>query len=200
MRAQKTESELRRQQIVEAALELISTEGISALSVAAIARRVGIVPSALYRHFTSKDEVLDAVLESLGQRLMDIVSRVREETGDALPRLHSLLLFHTQMLSENQAIPHVVFSDGVYTGSPKRKENLAGIITSYLEQIEKILKEGQQEGVIRENLDPATAAVMFLGMILPAAVLKNVTEGRFDMIAHVDKAWPVFVRSITTQP
>ena len=199
MRAQKTESELRQQQIVEAALELIGSEGINALTIAGIAARVGIVPSALYRHFKGKDEVLDAVLELLQFRLADSVSRVREETKGALPRLQSLLMRHARMLSENRAIPHVVFSDGLYTGRPERKAKVGGIILGFLKKIEQILEEGQQEGAIRDDVVPATAAVMFLGMILPAAVLRNVTEGRFDMIANAENAWPVFVRCIATE-
>lgn len=200
MRARKTESEFRQQQIVRAALELISAEGVSALNIAGIAERVGIVPSALYRHFKSKDEVLDAVLDSIERRLADNVSRVGEETKGALPRLHSLLLRHARMLSENRAIPQVVFSDGVYTGRPERKAKVAGIILNYLKKIEEIVRDGQGEGGIREDLDPATASLMFLGLILPAAVLGSVTEGRFDTIAHAEQAWPVFVRSIATQP
>jgi len=199
MRAQKTESELRQQQIVEAALELIGSEGINALSIAGIAARVGIVPSALYRHFKGKDEVLDAVLELLQCRLADSVSLVREETKGALPRLQLLLMRHARMLSENRAIPHVVFSDGLYTGRPERKAKGGGIILGFLKKIEQILEEGQQEGAIRDDVVPATAAVMFLGMILPAAVLRNVTEGRFDMIANAENAWPVFVRCIATE-
>jgi len=59
MRAQKTETEVRQEQIIEAALELIGAEGVGALNIAGIAEQVGIVPSALYRHFKSKDVVLD---------------------------------------------------------------------------------------------------------------------------------------------
>jgi hypothetical protein len=69
---------------------------------------------------------------------------------------------------------------------------------SHLSRIQKIIEEGQQKGAIREDVAPTTASVMFLGMILPAAVLGNLTEGGFDLIAHVEKAWPVFVRCIAT--
>jgi len=37
---------------------------------------------------------------------------------------------------------------------------------------------------------------VFYGMILPAAVLCNLTEGDFDIMEHVDNAWPVFLKSI----
>ena len=196
MRAQKTETESRQEQIIEAALELIGAEGVCALNIAGIAERVGIVPSALYRHFKSKDDVLDAVLELLRTRLLANVTDVRKETPAALPRLKSLLMRQARMLSENRAIPHVVFSDGIYTGHPERKVKVAEIITSYLGKIQKIVEEGIQDGSIRRDVVPTTASVMFLGMILPAAVLWNVSEGCFDMIAHAENAWPAFVRCI----
>jgi len=199
MRARKVETELRQEQILKAALELIGTEGVHALSIAGIAERVGIVPSALYRHFKSKDDVLDAVLELIKRRLLANATQVSKETPKALQCLKSLLMRHVRMLSETRAIPHIVFSDGVYTGHPERKAKVAEIITSYLGRIEKIIKEGKQEGTIREDVIPTTAAVMFLGMILPAAVLWNVSEDAFDMIAHAENAWPAFVRCIAAK-
>jgi AcrR family transcriptional regulator len=199
MRAQKTETQLRQEQIVEAALELIGAEGVYALSIVGIAERVGIVPSALYRHFKSKDDVLDGVLELLRKRLLSNVKNVRKQTPDALQRLRLLLTKQARMLSENRAIPHVVFSDGIYTGHPDRKAKVAEIITSYLKQIQKIIEEGKQNGTIRQDVAPSTASVMFLGMILPAAVLWNVSEGAFDMVAHAENAWPAFVRCISTK-
>ena len=198
MRARKIETEIRQEQIVAAALELIAAEGIYALSIAGIAERVGIVPSALYRHFKSKDDVLDAVLELLSNRLLGNVAQARKEAPQALHRLKSLLMRHAHMLSENRAIPHIVFSDGIYTGHPERKAKVAQIITTYLEKIQEIIEEGRQACTVREDVDPVTASVMFLGMILPAAVLWNVSEGRFDVMAHAEKAWPAFVRSLAT--
>ena len=61
MRAPKVNTEIRQEQIAEAAIELIAAEGVNSLSIAGIAERVGIVPSAFYRHYKSKDEVLDAI-------------------------------------------------------------------------------------------------------------------------------------------
>lgn len=196
MRARKTETEIRQEQIVQAALELIGEQGLSALSIAAIAERVGIVPSALYRHFKSKDEVLDAVLELLRSRLLANVALVRQQTPEALQRLRRLLMRHVQMLSENRAVPQVVFSDAIYTGHPERKAKVAQMITAYLVRIQEILEEGKQEGTIRQDIVPSTAAVMFLGMILPAAVLWNISEGRFDPLVHAESAWPAFARCI----
>jgi hypothetical protein len=66
-------------------------------------------------------------------------------------------------------------------------------------QIEKIVAEGIVAGAIRADISSTTAAVMFMGMILPAAVLWNVSEGGFDVIAHARNAWPAFLRCIAAE-
>jgi AcrR family transcriptional regulator len=199
MSARKTDTEKRQEQITQAALDLINDQGVSGLNIAGIARRVGIVPSALYRHFASKDAVLDAVLDLIRKRLLENVTHVRRNTPVPLKQLKLLFARHIAMLSENRAIPHVVFSDAVYNGQPDRKAKVAQIITTYLKEIETIIESGRQDGTIQKEMVPATAAVMFLGMIMPAAVLWNVSEGNFDMAAHINTAWPTYERSIAVQ-
>ncbi|MFA6546609.1 MAG: helix-turn-helix domain-containing protein, partial [Limisphaerales bacterium] len=74
MRAKKTKTETRREQIARAAMRLLAVRGWQRVSLAAIARKVGVVPSAVYRHFSSKDEVLDAVLNLVGQSFQANIS------------------------------------------------------------------------------------------------------------------------------
>ncbi|WP_201765664.1 TetR/AcrR family transcriptional regulator [Desulfotignum phosphitoxidans] len=199
MSARKTDTQQRQEQITQAALDLINDQGVSGLSIAGIARRVGIVPSALYRHFASKDAVLDAVLDLIRQRLLDNVAHVREQTDVPLEQLRLLLIRHAFLLDENRAIPSVVFSEAVYTGAPERKSRVTSIITDYLKEIQAIIALGQQDGSIHKKIEPATAAVLFMGMILPAAILSNISEGLFDITAHVKNVWPAFVRSVSTK-
>jgi AcrR family transcriptional regulator len=56
MRASKTSTEIRQDQIAQAAMGLIARHGFQQLSLAAVAKKVGVVTSAIYRHFQSKDE------------------------------------------------------------------------------------------------------------------------------------------------
>lgn len=70
MATEKLNTQVRKEQIAQAALELVAAGGLMKLSVAAVARRVGLVPSALYRHFKGKDEVLDAALGLIQDKLL----------------------------------------------------------------------------------------------------------------------------------
>ena len=196
MRAKKTPTDIRQEQIAEAALGLIAEEGINSLNMTKIGNRVGIVPSALYRHFKSKEDVLDEVLQLIGKKLLTNVAAAMAAHDDCVERLHHLILRHAEMIEANRAIPHVVFSDSFYAGHPERKAMVNNIITGYLKKIAGIIRQGRQKGKIRNDADPKTLAVMFLGMILPAVVLWNVSEGKYDIGKHVKNAWPAFKRAI----
>jgi AcrR family transcriptional regulator len=56
---------LTRERVVAEALAVISTDGAQALSMRAIAARLGVVPGALYRHVRSKEELYDLVLDAV---------------------------------------------------------------------------------------------------------------------------------------
>lgn len=192
MAAQKLETGIRRDQIAEAVLQVIQAHGFKGLSMENIALRVGLVPSAIYRHFKNKGEVLDAALDLIHDRLMNIVSEARAAENTPVKRLKSLLRRHVMLAQHFQAIPRILFSDHVYFGNPGRKAKMHGIFHAYLEAVAGIIREGQADGSLRRDTPPETLAAMFLGLFQPAALLWHMSDGGFDMLKHIDHAWRVF--------
>jgi AcrR family transcriptional regulator len=60
-----TRRSLTRERVVAEALAVISADGAQALSMRAIAARLGVVPGALYRHVRSKEQLYDLVLDAV---------------------------------------------------------------------------------------------------------------------------------------
>lgn len=196
MSIEKLDTQIRQKQIAQAALDLVGSHGMKGLNVAAVARRVGVVPSAIYRHFKGKDHILDAVLDLISHRLIGNVTAVREETADPMERLILLLARHAHLIRDNQAIPRLVFSDEVYGGNPGRKARMYGTVTSYLSSVSDIVRDGQEKGMIRKDVDPGAIAVMFLGLIQTPAILWHLSDESFDVSKHIEKAWKIFRQSI----
>jgi AcrR family transcriptional regulator len=196
MAEQKLDTEVRREQIAEAALQLVASQGVKSLSIAAVARRVGLVPSGIYRHFKSKGEVLDAVLDLLHQRLMENVAAARAETTDPLERLRGIFLRHVQFIREGRAFPRIVFADEVFGGYPDRRDRVQRIVSDYLGAIGQCVRDGQQQGRFRAELVPQSVALLFLGMIVPSGVLWHLTEGGFNVTQHAGRLWQMFCTAI----
>ena len=197
--AQKLGTDIRKKQIAQAALSLVSSHGLKGLSIAGIASRVGLVPSAIYRHFKNKEQVIDGILELIRERLLANVKVVTEETGDVLERLRRLLILHIQLIRENQGIMRVVFSEEVMNGPPERKARVHTTVDTYLRAVAEIIRRGQDEGVIQADLEPGSVSVAFLGMIQPAAILWHLSGGSFDLTGHAERAWKIFLAGIVPQ-
>jgi AcrR family transcriptional regulator len=194
----KLDTEIRRQQIAEAALELVASQGLRRLSVAAVARRVGLVPSGIYRHFKSKDEILAAVLDRIEQRLLANVEAARLEHTDPLECLKDVLMRHIRFIREGRAIPRMIFSDDVHAGNPARKQRVLEIFSRYTGEVGEIVRLGQAQGRIRPELDVRTVSMMLFGIIVPAGILWHLTEGGFDVTHHAERAWQLLESAIVS--
>lgn len=194
--SEKLDGEVRRRQIAQAALETIAKSGVRGLSMAGVARRVGLVPSGIYRHYAGKEEVLTAVLDSVRQRMQAHIEEICRQTDDPMERLHRMLMRLVAMVRDVQAMPRILFADGPNTG---RRVQAYGMLQGILGQVGRIIADGQKVGVIRDDTPPQTLAVMLWGLFAPAVILWYASEGGFDVTRQVNQAWKVFCDGIRPQ-
>ena len=196
MAAEKRSREARREQIAEAALEVIARHGTRSLSVGAVARRIGIVPSAIYRHFRGKEEILSAAIGRMGERLLETAGRAAGGEGDTIPRLRNLLRDHVRAIREGYAGPRIVFAEGIDGGGVSHRMEVYHVIRRYLDRVAGILRQGQRAGDLRGDLDPEATAVHFLGLIQPAATLWYLSAGKFDVLMNAERSFEQFADAI----
>lgn len=196
MATEKLPTDIRREQIVEAALQVLGENSIEHLHIKDIAQRMEMAPSALYRHFKNRDAMMSAVLEFIRTKLYRNLEAVRQTSDDAAERLRELLSRHIRLIREDHGIPRIFFSGELWGQKQERRQKMYRIVTGYLAEVEDIVREGQRKGTIRQSIDPKAVAKMFFGIVQPAALLWHMSEGRFDIDEHVALAWPVFLATI----
>ncbi len=199
MAVEKMRKGVRRDQIAEAALEVISRHGSGQLNVGAVARRIGIVPSAVYRHFRGKEEILSAAIGRMGEHLMQNVDRAEREAGSPA-RLRKLLRLHIATIRDGYAGPRIIFAEGIDGGGVSHRMEIFHIIRRYLERVAAIIRDGQRAGDLREELDPGATAVHFLGLVQPAATLWYLSAGKFDVTRASERAFAQFIAAIAAPP
>ncbi|MDZ7763714.1 MAG: TetR/AcrR family transcriptional regulator [Melioribacteraceae bacterium] len=70
MAAERLDTETRQAQIKKAVLEIISSEGIGKLSTRNLASKIGVSEGALFRHFSSKKEIMLSILSDVKNELL----------------------------------------------------------------------------------------------------------------------------------
>jgi AcrR family transcriptional regulator len=87
--------------IVAAGLELAATPGVSTISVRDLGARLGADPTAIYRHFRSKESLMEALLDALITRTLE---RVTAPVGEWRDRLRQLADATFELFAQHPAI------------------------------------------------------------------------------------------------
>ena len=148
-------SEERKEQIISEAMGLIFENGLSGMTMSAIAGRVGISEPAIYRHFTNRREILLATLERVSHLL---IGNYIVQEGDVLKsiRLTSEALYESLMTQPVAA--KVLFEFVCSSPAEDLRGNLKDIILNILNLAQELMFEGVRQGVLRDNIDVSLKA------------------------------------------
>lgn len=163
------QAEERREQILNAALEVFAEKGYAGASMRDIARAVGVTEGLLYHYFESKEQLLEACWRERSWRPQ--LERILQE-GEDKPLsevLREVVRSFAQTMEENASTVLMCVSE------MQRNPQMA---VSHIERIEDnmrligdFLRRRQAAGEIRTDIDVGIAAGMLLGSAYSAFLL-----------------------------
>jgi len=192
MAREKLSTEKRREQIAEAALEIAATEGVKEITVSNVAAKLGLAPSALYRHYKGKEQILEAVVELMGTRLAALLDESATEADTPLQTLEILLVKIIGLAHRLPAIPMILFSEEIFQRPQEGNSKFAAILENYIKKLVQVMAEGQKAGLFTREIPPANLAIMFVGLYVPPMLLYYSSGKKFDLEGQVTSAWKLF--------
>jgi AcrR family transcriptional regulator len=151
----------RRQQIIDATLDLIAKSGVTGTTLSRIASKVGVTTPALYAHFACRREILLASLEILVQRRTALHKLAVH--GNAIERLRDIGLRHSELVaSDNDTSVIALFEFIAASPNEDLRETLGDRHLLIVDDIAQVVREGQAEGTILPEADPDQVAWMIV--------------------------------------
>ena len=154
----------RKQQIVDAAVELMHDAGFAGTSVRDIGAAVGLLSGSLYHYFREKEDILYEIQVRLNELIAAIQPRVEAAQVGPLDRLRLLIRLHLEMIEENIALCHVGYTEYRYL-KPQQVAEIEPPQRAYHEFLVRLVVEAQQAKVVRSDVDARTAAGAILGLL-----------------------------------
>lgn len=155
----------RRAATVEAVVGLAGEQNPSDITTTAIAQRMGLTQGALFRHFPTKDAILEAVMAWVGERLLARVDKAAAASASPLAALEAVFLAHIEFVSEHPGVPRMLFGELQRPGETLPKRLVQGAVRQYGERLRRLLDAGKSQGELDAELDCEAAAVLFIGTV-----------------------------------
>ncbi|MGW9172138.1 TetR/AcrR family transcriptional regulator [Streptomyces decoyicus] len=155
----------RRQQLIDATIDLISTRGYPATSLSAIAERAGLSKAAVLYHFSSKDNLtratLEQVMEQFGAYVTERVAQAAGPRDAIVAYVRAMIGYQQAHRRQVRVITEMLLDD---EGGTRLKTPGSHDTGGRWQALADLLKEGREAGVLRE-FDTRTVALAIGGAI-----------------------------------
>jgi len=176
--ASRAEAADTQDRILDAARGLFHRRGYAAVGVQEICREAGVVKGSFYHFFSTKEELLEAVIDRNWRRQNAHLERLRQAPGPARERLTGYLrgiVGHARrMHRENGQIlgcdlGTIACELAPLAGAPQPR--LRTVMRRWLRSLEQLIEQGREDGSLDRGVDPRATAESMLAVIQGMSVL-----------------------------
>ena len=154
----------RKQQILHALMEMLEDPNIR-ITTAALAKRVGVSEAALYRHFASKAQMFDALIEFVEDTIFSRAKMIQQQELGALAKCQQILTLLLTFVERNAGISRILTGEALI-GENERLGNRVNQLFEKLEtQLKQILREAEMRESLRTKDTPSSSANRLMAVV-----------------------------------
>jgi TetR/AcrR family fatty acid metabolism transcriptional regulator len=181
--------------ILRGAIKVFARNGFFNSKVADVAREAGVADGTVYLYFKNKDDILVSIFND---HMQEALARGRERLAsiqDPLEKLKSTVYGHLEVFAGDRDRA-VVFQVELRSSSKFMEQFSTTGVTEYIHYISDIIKEGQDKGVFRKELNALLVAKMLFGALDEMVTNWVISKKRSNLVANGDPIIDVFLKGI----
>jgi len=155
----------RRESILAAAIPEFAAAGYDRTRVSDIAARVGVTEPVVFQNFGTKSDLFVAVLERVADEVTRYLAVLGEQSPTVAESLSRLLAHEHQDRLHSSGGLGMIFVEAANNPEPPIREAGHRAHTRTVQAIAELLRRGQAEGSIRDDVDAATLGWLVLSQI-----------------------------------
>ena len=164
----------RRLEILQTLAGMLEAPKGEKITTAALAAKLECSEAALYRHFASKAQMYEGLIEFIEQSLFGVINQITREETQGLRQVELILGLLLRFAQKNRGMTRVLIGDALVHENDRLQER----INALLDKIEAAMKQALRVAATQENLkaDADFAAL--------ANLLRCYTIGRWEQYAR----------------
>ena len=165
----------RRVQILQALASMLEQPGAERVTTAALAARLEVSEAALYRHFASKAQMFEGLIDFIEQSVFSLVNQLGDREPDAVARCRKLVTLLLQFGERNPGMTRVMVGDALVF----ENERLQQRMNLFFDKIESSLRQD-----LRDAAAQAGSATPSVDAQASASVVSAFCVGRLQRYAR----------------
>ena len=165
----------RRVQILHALATMLEQPGAERITTSALAARLEVSEAALYRHFASKAQMFEGLIEFIEQSVFTLVNQIAEREPNPALRGRRLVMMVLQFAEKNPGMTRVMVGDALVFENDRLQERM----NQFFDKLESSLKQS-----LRDAATASGAATPTVDAQVRASVAVAFMVGRLQRFAR----------------
>ena len=145
----------RRVQILQTLAQMLEQPGGERVTTAALAAKLQVSEAALYRHFASKAQMFEGLLDFIDQTVFGLVNQIIEREGDGAQKAARIIAMLLQFGERNQGMTRVMVGDALVHENERLQQRMNQFFDRLESSLRQVLKDAQ---VVRLSQTPTVEA------------------------------------------
>jgi TetR/AcrR family transcriptional regulator len=157
----------RRVQILQALAGMLEQPGAERITTSALAARLDVSEAALYRHFASKAQMFEGLIEFIEQSVFTLVNQIIERETVHAVRVRKLVTMVLQFAEKNPGMTRVMAGDALVFENDRLQERM----NQFFDKLESTLKQSLREAAALDNADAPTVDAQVRASVVTAFMM-----------------------------
>lgn len=138
----------RKLQILQTLAAMLENPKSEKITTAALAARLNCSEAALYRHFASKAQMFEGLIEFIETSLFSVINQIAAEEAQGMQQVEHILALLLRFAQRNRGMTKVLIGEALVN----ENERLQSRINQLLDRIEAALKQALRVAAAQEQL------------------------------------------------
>ena len=165
----------RRAQILQMLATMLEQPGAERITTALLASKLDVSEAALYRHFASKAQMFEGLIDFIEQTVFTLINQIAEREGNGAQKAARMVTVLLQFGEKNPGMTRVMVGDALVF----ENERLQQRMNQFFDRIESSLRQ-----VLRDAAQAQQSATPTVDAQVRAALLVSFVQGRLQRHAR----------------
>lgn len=134
----------RRIQILQALAMMLERPGAERVTTASLAAHIGVSEAALYRHFASKAQMFEGLIDFIEQSVYGLLNRIADSELDASAKAHKMISVLMQFAEKNPGMTRVMIGDALVLEHDRLNQRMNHFFDRIESTFRQVMKESHQ--------------------------------------------------------
>jgi len=156
----------RKLQILQTLATMLEDPKGEKVTTAALAARLGVSEAALYRHFASKAQMFEGLIEFIETTVFGLINEISARETSGLRQVRSIIAMLLEFAQTNKGMTRVLIGDALVNENERLQERINQLIERIEASLKQSFRVAATDGELADGFDSGARAALIVAFVV----------------------------------